>query len=331
VEENSVTPSTRPQDIFELLSAKSVAKIRAAKAEAKADLLPRLSAFWESLPVTPASLKRQIPAELIGLFEHYAERQLDAYAAEFLPHFSDANLYLWHLATDAVDRISNEIRPASVFFPPDRISGDWTEIVRMAREGDDADKLRQALANPSGDWEVYLGRTFARHLAKRTMPNARLLHGDGEKAVRALSMAFRLKYQFHLRLFLNWYSFDLRLRAHLSNRLAHWEAEAHRRLAALVGEPEAESQRLGPRLVVSADKADRRAAVDSFIAKAAEAGYKITRKDIWTVAGYKNPTEFERFQRADRRTTESAVANFTRVLRMKPEDFLQALQKKTQK
>jgi hypothetical protein len=319
-------PTQRPQDIFELLSAKSVAKIRAAKAEAKADLLLRLSAFWESLPLRPASLKRQIPSELIGLFEHYAERQLDAYAAEFLPHFSEVNLYLWHLATDVIDRISKEIRHASVFFPSDIVSGDWTELVRMAREGDDKDALRQALANPSGDWEVYLGRTFARHLAKKTLPNSRLLHGDGEKAVRALSMAFRLKYQFYLRLFLNWYSFDLRLRAHLSNRMAHWEAEAHRRLAS---EPEERSPR--PLLVMTSTATDRRAAVDNFIAKLADAGRKITRKDIWTVAGYKNPTEFERFQRADRRTTESAIANFNRVLRMKPEEFLRAIQKKTQK
>lgn len=110
-----------------------------------------------------------------------------------------------------------------------------------------------------------------------------------------------------------------------------WEAEAQRRLAALAGESETESQRLDSRLLVSTSKTDRRAAVDSFIAKAAEAGYKITRKDIWTVAGYKNSTDFERFQRADRRTTETAAANFARVLRMKPEDFIRALQKRAQK
>jgi hypothetical protein len=110
-----------------------------------------------------------------------------------------------------------------------------------------------------------------------------------------------------------------------------WEAEAQRRLAALAGEPEMGRQRLDSRLLVSTNKTDRRAAVDRFIAKVAEAGYKITRKDIWTVAGYKNSTDFERFQRADRRTTETAAANFTRVLRMKPGDFIRALQKRAQK
>lgn len=329
--ESTEKPVDASKDIFKLLSAKSVAKIRAAKAEATAELLPQLSRFWESAPLTAESLRDRDPAMLIGLFEQYAERQLDAYAAEFLPHFSDANRYLWHLATDVIDRISNEIRPASAFFPPDSVSGDWTELVRLAREGEDKDEVLQALSNPSGEWEVHLGRTFARNLTKRTLPNPRLLHGAGERAVRALNTAYRLKFQFHLRLFLNWYAFDLRMRAHLSNRLAHWEAEAHRRVAAAVGESEVGSLRPGPRLVTSTNKMDRRAVIDSFIATAAEAGYKITRKDIWTVAGYKNPTEFERFQRADRRTTKAGVANFMRVLRMSPEDFLRAIQKKTQK
>jgi hypothetical protein len=72
----------------------------------------------------------------------------------------------------------------------------------------------------------------------------------------------------------------------------------------------------------------RRELIDTFIAKLTEAGRKITRKDIWTVAGYKNRTEFERFQRGDARTTRSAIANFERVLGMAPEEFIRNLERR---
>jgi hypothetical protein len=71
----------------------------------------------------------------------------------------------------------------------------------------------------------------------------------------------------------------------------------------------------------------RRAMIESFIAKMAEQGHKISKKDIWTVANYEEATEFERFQRGSSRTTQAAVLNFTRVLSMKSEDFIKALQK----
>jgi hypothetical protein len=80
---------------------------------------------------------------------------------------------------------------------------------------------------------------------------------------------------------------------------------------------------------VSGNSAGRRAAINGFISKVAEeTGRRITRKDIWTVAGYRNRTEFERFQRGDKRTTRSAASNFQRVLRMKPQDFIRSLDKK---
>lgn len=74
-------------------------------------------------------------------------------------------------------------------------------------------------------------------------------------------------------------------------------------------------------------KTNRRELIDSFLVKLAESGRKIRRKDIWIVAGYKNPTEFERFQRGDARTTPTAIANFNRVLAMKPDDFSRSLDK----
>ncbi|HLN00719.1 MAG TPA: hypothetical protein VK335_15635 [Bryobacteraceae bacterium] len=76
---------------------------------------------------------------------------------------------------------------------------------------------------------------------------------------------------------------------------------------------------------------NRRAAIDAFISKMGAAGHKITRKDISTVVGYKDRTEFERFQREDKRTTRRAVSNFNHALSLTPEEFMRALLKKTSK
>ncbi len=68
--------------------------------------------------------------------------------------------------------------------------------------------------------------------------------------------------------------------------------------------------------------------IDSFIAVVFDAtGAKIQRADIWKVAGYKDRTEFHRFQRDDPKTTKAARANFDRVLALKPERFVE-LQRK---
>jgi hypothetical protein len=80
---------------------------------------------------------------------------------------------------------------------------------------------------------------------------------------------------------------------------------------------------------VSRNSADRRAAINAFILNVTKSGRRITRKDIWTVAGYHDPTEFERFQRGDSRTTKSATTAFDRVLGMKPEAFIQSANNKT--
>jgi hypothetical protein len=80
----------------------------------------------------------------------------------------------------------------------------------------------------------------------------------------------------------------------------------------------------------AADAEGQRAAIDGFIATVWEkTGRKISRKNIWTVASYKDSTEFERFQRADPRTTRSATTAFNRVLSMTPKDFIEMLDKKT--
>jgi hypothetical protein len=73
---------------------------------------------------------------------------------------------------------------------------------------------------------------------------------------------------------------------------------------------------------------ERREAIDVFMSKVAESGRKIRRKDIWIVAGYKDRTEFERFQRGSVRTTRSAIDIFNRVLAMEPENFIRTLDRR---
>lgn len=59
----------------------------------------------------------------------------------------------------------------------------------------------------------------------------------------------------------------------------------------------------------------RRAAVDAFVEKTLrETGKRITRADIWRSAGYKTRAEFERWERCDKRATNAANRNFTRIL-----------------
>jgi hypothetical protein len=76
--------------------------------------------------------------------------------------------------------------------------------------------------------------------------------------------------------------------------------------------------------------AGRHAAVNAFMSKVlSRTGRKIARRQIWTAAGYKTATEFERFQRGDIRATKGATEVFNRFLNMKPEDFIALLDKKS--
>ena len=77
------------------------------------------------------------------------------------------------------------------------------------------------------------------------------------------------------------------------------------------------------------DSDERRELINSFISKVErDTGRKINRTDVWTVAGYKDATEFERFQRNDTRTTDAATLAFRRVLDMEPREFIDLLDKK---
>ena len=213
--------------VTKLLSEGSLARIEATKAEAVAELLADLSRYWESVAVSKASLREHDPSELIPFFEKYAERQYDSYAEELLPHSSDLDRYGLYLSMNVMDAISYEIRPERYFMPKNVCSGDWSELVRLLKdcEPELREQRRKELSDPSGDWEIYLYLSFERHMLKT---GGRFRSRDDAEATNLL---FQMKYLLRLRLFINWSDFDMRLRAHVSNRLAHWQAQAYRRAA----------------------------------------------------------------------------------------------------
>jgi len=65
---------------------------------------------------------------------------------------------------------------------------------------------------------------------------------------------------------------------------------------------------------------DRRAMVNAYISEVfKKTGKMITRKGIWSAAGYKSRTEFERWERQDaQHPNKAADERFTRILREKP-------------
>jgi hypothetical protein len=77
---------------------------------------------------------------------------------------------------------------------------------------------------------------------------------------------------------------------------------------------------------------ERRDQVDQFIAAVLQTtGEKITRTDIWRAAGYRDATDFERFQRNDKRASKTAIASFSRILTMEPNGFMALLSKRRTK
>ena len=79
----------------------------------------------------------------------------------------------------------------------------------------------------------------------------------------------------------------------------------------------------------SEQQCGNRERINNFIQRMATSGLKIKRKDIWQVAGYKDRTEFERFQRGDEHN-KSASMNFNRILKMESADFRKQLTKPKQ-
>ena len=128
---------------------------------------------------------------------------------------------------------------------------------------------------------------------------------------------------------------------YLECRIAHWRAEAATR--ELTGDSlkrertrELPSSTDGtmpkePLLAVAADTdnskgTDTREQVDAFIERifSGAKGRRITRTDIWRVAGYTDATQFQRFQR-NKKGSAGSIAKFTKILKLTPAEFLERL------
>jgi hypothetical protein len=106
----------------------------------------------------------------------------------------------------------------------------------------------------------------------------------------------------------------------LSDRVIHWEKESWKRLI-----PPADSGISA----ASHSSTSRRSRIESYLVALNDStDLKITKTDLWRVAGYSDATEFERFQRDDPKATKSAVQAFERILLMPVEEFLSVLAKK---
>ncbi len=79
----------------------------------------------------------------------------------------------------------------------------------------------------------------------------------------------------------------------------------------------------------NAERENRRAMVDAFIEKCrVETTLKVNRAMIWRVVGYKQRSEFERWQSNSPKATRKAAKTFARVLSMQPRDFVDLLRKR---
>jgi hypothetical protein len=105
------------------------------------------------------------------------------------------------------------------------------------------------------------------------------------------------------------------VRARVTERKFHWTAEALK----LARETPVRVAGIASSQPRAAEASTRRASVDAYLAEAsARTGKPVTRTDFWKAAGYRSRTEFERWQRADPRTTDAARRAFERILRDRP-------------
>ena len=100
-------------------------------------------------------------------------------------------------------------------------------------------------------------------------------------------------------------------------RLANFQQE---KTASLSDSASKQPGKAGIDKAVDAIARERRALVDAYIEEVLrETGRKITRRDIWTRAGYETRTEFQRWQRNDlTHVNEEANRRFVQVFTRKP-------------
>jgi hypothetical protein len=114
----------------------------------------------------------------------------------------------------------------------------------------------------------------------------------------------------------------------LGSRIAYWQAKALTRAeGGGLSKPEP-ADAPQPEVAAHTDNSsvnNTRAQVDAFIERVFEAkGRRITRIDIWRVAGYIEATQFQRFQR-NKGASAGSIAKFTKILKLEPPEFLERL------
>ncbi len=158
------------------------------------------------------ALREHDPAELMLLFERYAEKRFDAEAKELLACFPGPEAYSFQLILLPMN-VAMRICPSSGIILPENVSAtEWTDLHRslkaaatkFSRRG-----LGEGFQQLSGDWEDYLDHSFSRQFLKGKITTTT---PEKESAVKAFLLLFWLKYLFHLRLFANNQRFIQRLR-----------------------------------------------------------------------------------------------------------------------
>jgi hypothetical protein len=117
----------------------------------------------------------------------------------------------------------------------------------------------------------------------------------------------------------------------LTQRRSHWVIRSREKRVAgaasnggLAEKVESAERVPVPPIAGSRNVSERRAAVDAYIEEVlAKTGKRIARTSIWTMAGDKSRTEFERWQSFwyelhGRKTNKAADRRFTRILTTKP-------------
>ena len=212
------------------LSKQALARIKAVKLDAGADLLNGLDTFWRGIGMSTKALREHDPFELMPLFERYAEKQFDAEAKEWLACLSDPDAYSLHLILLPMT-IATRISPGVGVLPEDVSATGWTDLYRTlktqaAKSGGEG--VMEEFQQLSGDWENYLDHSFSRRFLKGRISTTK---PDRDSAVKTFMLLFWLKYLFHLRLFADNQRFIRRICTHLSIRFQVWRGQAYGQMA----------------------------------------------------------------------------------------------------
>jgi hypothetical protein len=116
-------------------------------------------------------------------------------------------------------------------------------------------------------------------------------------------------------------SFVFERLASLSRSLLEQSTSVGKKTAELAEVPE----------VTSADEADLKAKVDAFLLKCnqePDLGITLRRKHIHLAVGHKTPRQFQLWQSGNTKATQQDNQNFTRILHMRPADFVALLRRR---